>query len=256
MKKISLVLLAFANFIINSNAATNYAARVISYNPGAGFAAGFTNTESVLGEPSRINDFEDLTEPFNPPYGKSQILSVGEGGSVVIKFGKPIFNAPNRPFGLDFIIYGNTGFIVTNDFDPETFQWIGTPATDGSTFGHNTGATRVSVSADGRTFFVLDTNHAPVADGLFPTDGSGQFGVPVDPALTAGDFGGATAAGIRALYAGSGGGTGYNIGWARTNRGRPPHLPFIRFVRVEVLSGKVEIDAFAAVVRNASHARK
>ena len=44
MKKLSLVLLAFAGSLISSNAATNYAAQVISYNPGVGFASGFTNS--------------------------------------------------------------------------------------------------------------------------------------------------------------------------------------------------------------------
>jgi hypothetical protein len=31
----------------------------------------------------------------------------------------------HRPYGLDFIIFGNAGFIITNDFNPLTFEWIG-----------------------------------------------------------------------------------------------------------------------------------
>lgn len=251
MKKISLVLLACAGLVFNSNAATNFAARVISYNPGANFAAGFTNTDAVLGEPSRVNPYEDATDPFDPPYGNQQILSVGEGGSVTVKFHRPVVNTLHKPFGLDFIIFGNSGFIITNDYDPMTFQWIGTPATDGSLFANNTGVTRVSVSRDGKHFFLLDTNQAPVVDGLFPTDGDGDFRLPVDPALTANNFQGATLDEIRVLYAGSGGGAGYDVGWARNRRGRKVYLSHIRFVRVEVLSGKAEIDAFVATVRPA-----
>jgi len=251
MNKTCLLALAFAGalFVHTSNAATNYAARVISYDPGVGFAAGYTNSEAVLGEPSRVNPFSEATDPFNPPYGKDQVLSIGEGGSLTIKFDRPIFNTPRKPGRLDFIIYGNSGFIITNDFDPNTFQWIGTPATDGSLFGANPGVTRVSVSMDGVHFLALDTNRAPAVDVLFPTDGSGDFDLPVNPALTIEDFAGATLDDIRVLYHGSAGGSAYDINWARTRHGHRFHLPWIRFVKIEVLSGKAEIDAFSAVAR-------
>lgn len=248
MKKISLFALAFASLVINSQAAkTNFAAQVISYDPGVGFAAGFTNPPAVLGEPSRVNPFGDAVEPFNPPYGQQQILSIGEGGSVVIKFDKPVDDKKKNPFGLDFILFGNTGFIITNDFDPMTYEWIGVPATDGATFGNNPGVTRISVSKDGEKFYVLDPNLAPVADGLFPTDGAGDFRIPAHPGLTAAHFAGTTTDDIRALYAGAGGGTGYDLAWARKSNGKKAGLSSIRYVRVEVLSGKAELDGFVEV---------
>jgi hypothetical protein len=251
MKKISLLALAFAGFVLNSHAdKTNFAAQVISYDPGVGFAAGYTNTDAVLGEPSRVNPFSDATEPFNPPYGQNQVLSIGEGGSLTIKFDKPVHNGPKKAFKLDFIIFGNSGFIITNDFDPNTFDWIGTPATDGSLFGANPGVTRISVSKDGRKWFVLDPELAPTADVLFPTDGSGDFRIPVNPELSAADFAGATTEDIRAIYQGSGGGAGYDIRWARDHKGKKHELGTIRYVRIEVLSGKAEIDGFVAVKRN------
>ncbi len=255
MKKISLLVLACAGLVIHTNAATNFATHVIRYHPGANFAPGYTNIGAVLGEPSRVNPFGDTIDPFDPPYSTGQVISIGEGGALVVKFARPIFNAPRKPFGLDFIIFGNSGFVITNDFDPMTFDWIGTPATDGSLFANNSGLTRVSVSRDGFHYFLLDTNQASVVDGFFPTDSSGDIGVPVNPALTATNFAGATLDDIRALYAGSGGGTGYNMGWARNRRGRRVHLPHIRYVRVEVLSGKAEIDAFSAVSRTVNHAK-
>lgn len=248
MKKISLFVLAFASLVINSNAAkTNFAAQVVSYNPGTGAAAGFTNPATVLGAPSVVNPFGDAVEPFNPPYGTAQLLSIGEGGSVTIKFDKPVDDKKKNPFGLDFILFGNTGFIVTNEFDLTTFNWVGEPATDGGTFGQNTGATRVSVSKDGKTFYVLDRARAPIADGLLPTDPTGDVRVPGHPGLTAAHFAGATADDIRALYDGSGGGTGYDIAWARKANGKKADLSSIRYVRVEVLSGKAELDACVEV---------
>ena len=174
---------------------------------------------------------------------------MGAGGSITIKFHKPVFNVPHKPYGLDFILFGNAGFIVTNEFSLETFTYIGTPATDGSLFANNTGVTRVSVSANGRKFYALDPDSTPVVDTLFPNDSNGRFDLPVDPTLTQQDFAGATLENIRALYNGSAGGAGFNIRNARTERGHRVHLPWIRYVRVEVIEGKAEIDAFSAVAR-------
>ena len=244
MKKISLVLLACAGVVSNSFAG-NFAERIISYNPGAGFAAGFTNPAAALGAPSKINPYGDAVDPFDPPYGTEQIVSLGAGGSLTIKFDDEVENKKKNPFHVDFIIFGNTGFVITNEYDFVNYTWVGTPATDGSLFANNTGETRVSVSRDGKRFYELDP--APVADGIFPTDGAGDPRVPVDPALTAADFAGLTLDDIRALYAGSGGGTGYDVATAHDDKGRHVQLSFIKYVRVEVLSGKAEIDAFSEV---------
>ena len=229
--------------------ADNFADEVVSYHPGSGYAVRYTNLEAVLGEPSRVNPFADLTDPFNPPYGTNQILSVGTGGWGTVELREPIHNHPRNSFGLDFTIFGNSGFIITNEFDFTTFDWVGTPATDGSLFGHNEGETRVLVSRDGLHFYELDQGHAPTVDFLFPTAGDGDFGRPVHPGLTQDDFAGLTVDQIRALYNGSAGGASYDISWARDAQGRRVFLPFIRFIRVEVLSGKSEIDGFAAVER-------
>ena len=244
----SVLVLAAAGFVFNSYA-TPFADSVVSYDPGAGYALRFTHADAVLGEPSRVNPFTDFVDPFNPPYGTNQIVSVGAGGSLVVRFRQPILNHPNNQFGLDFIVFGNTGFIITNEFDLMAHSWIGIPATDGSLFAQNMGSTLVSVSRDGVHFYVLDPLLAPVVDSLFPTDGAGNFQIPLDPTVTQEDFSGRTLDEIRALYNGSGGGTAFDISWARDSFGNPVFLPEINFVRVEVLSGKSEIDGFAAVER-------
>ena len=250
MKKISLLVLACAGLVIHLNATpTNCAARIVSYDPGVGFAAGYTNPAAALGAPAQVNPYTEPTDPFDPPYGKEQIVSLGVGGSLTVKFDDDVENKKKNPFGVDFIIFGNTGFVITNDFDLMTYDWVGAPATDGSLFANNTGETRVSVSRDGRRFYALDP--APVADGIFPTDGAGDPRVPVNPALTAADFAGATLDGIRALYAGSAGGTGYDIATAHDAKGKRVQFSSIKYVRIEVLSGKAEIDALCAVKRAA-----
>ena len=114
-------------------------------------------------------------------------------------------------------------------------------------FGNNTGATRVSVSADNIAYFTLNPSLAPVVDGLFPTDGAGDFSLPVNPDLRTKDFSGKNRAGVRALYGGSAGGTGYAISWAQNNQGQSAGLSAINFVRVDILSGVSEIGGFSVV---------
>ena len=254
MKK-QLLVLAIASCVLTLQA-SEFADAIIGYDSGVGFVAGFTNPLVTLGEPSPVNPFGEPTDPFDPPYGKDQIISIGEGGSLTVQFKTPIVNHPNNLYGLDFTIFGNAGFIITNDFDFTTFQWIGTPATDSSLFGQSSGATRVSVSRDGIRYFALNPNFAPTLDGLFPTDGSGDPHVPIAPNITQQDFGGQTLDGIRGLYAKSAGGASFDISWAQDDAGNRVFLPEINFVRVDVLSGKIEIDAFATVVRQAPTPRR
>jgi len=225
-----------------------YADQVISYSSGSGGAAGFTNPTAALGEPSRTTpgEFGGPVDPFSPGYLNSQLVSLGTGGSLTVSFATPIFNDPQHPGGLDFQIFGGAGFIITNAFD-ENFNFIGTPTTDGSLFGAQTGEARVSVSTDGSTFFTLNPTLAPPVEALFPGDGQGDFTRPVNASLSDFSFAGLNLEGIRALYAGSGGGAGYDLAWALDSNGQPVELLSIRYVRVEVLSGKVELDGFSAV---------
>jgi len=78
--------------------------------------------------------------------------------------------------------------------------------------------------------------------------------MPLLPGLTTDNFAGATLDGIRTLYHGSAGGASYDISWAQDANGQRVCLPEIRFIRVDVLSGKAEIDGFAAVARQPRHA--
>ncbi|HMO67028.1 MAG TPA: PEP-CTERM sorting domain-containing protein, partial [Verrucomicrobiota bacterium] len=206
-------------------------------------AAGYTNTAALLGEPSRVtpDPFGGPVDPFSPPWQPGQLLSLGAGGSVTVQFGAPVRDDPANPFGLDFLIFGSAGFIPPSGDSP------GGGLTAGPLFAHHTGETRVSVSPDGGSWYVLDPALAPTVDGFWPTDGQGDFTRPVNPALTAADFDGQGLAGIRALYAGSGGGTGYDLAWARDGASQPVALGQIEYLRIEVLSGRADVDAVSAV---------
>ena len=259
MLKNCLLVLAIASIVTVTTPTTHagsFADAVVSYEPGAGFAPRFTSPQAALGEPSRVNPFEDAVEQFNPPYGTNQLVSIGAGGHLIVQFRTPILNHPNNLHGLDFTVFGNSGFIVTNEFDLITCQWIGTPATDGSLFGESTGEVRVSVSRDGGSYFLLNPALAPRVDSFPPTDGAGNFHLPVAPELSADDFAGATLDGIRALYQDSGGGASYDLSWAIDPNGNRVFLPEVNFIRIDVLSGKAEVDAISVVARKPRHGSK
>ena len=220
-----------------------FASTVLSYDSGSGFIPGYTTADSALGAPSAFTPgpYGGPVDPFDPPYLPEQVVSVGAGGSITLRMSAPILNNPANPFGLDFNIFGNSGFVIING------DYSGGGITDGSFLGNNTGATRVEVSQDGATWYVLDPAFAPTVDGLYPTDGSGNPQVAVNPALTSSDFAGLGLSGIQSLYAGSAGGTGFDLSWARDSYGYAVELPSASYVRIDVLSGTSEIDAIAAV---------
>lgn len=216
---------------------------VVEYRSGSGFVPGYTNAASALGAPSRMTggQFPGPVDPFDPPYLPEQIVSIGAGGSLTLEFAEPIANDPANPFGLDFIIFGNAGFAITNN------DFSGGGITDGSLFGASEGITRVSVSSDGSSFYELSPSLAPVVDGPFPTDGAGDFRRPLDPSLTTASFAGKDLSAIRALYNGSAGGTAFDLGWARDSQGQPVTLDSARYVRIDVISGVSEVDGIVAV---------
>jgi hypothetical protein len=232
--------------------ANPYASSVVSYVPGSTPVAGYTTPAVALGQPERVTGegfgFPGVVSMFNPPFGTDEIVSIGEGGQITLKFDTPILNSSANLFGADFILFTNAGFIDTSFPSGQ----IGSPP---GQFGNDDAL--VEVSADGSTWFTVSTN---LADGAFPTQGfldSGPFDVatgsvptnfqkPVDPSLTVADFAGLTYAGALALYDGSGGGTPVDI--ASTG------LSSASFVRISVLddgnaltSLNFELDAISGV---------
>jgi hypothetical protein len=239
MKKLAAIVILISVF--DQAAFAQYADSVLSYNAGAGTQAAWRNPATSLGAPTTFIGYQN-SDPFNPPYASSDVVSVGVGGSLTVHLATPAKNDPTHPYGLDFLIYGDAGFIITNS------DYSGGGITDGTLFGANdSGVTRVSVSVDNLTYFTLDPSNAPIVDTYFPNDSSGDWHLPVNPALGESDFAGLDLNGIRALYHGAGGGTGYDLAWAQDSLGNSVSLSEINYIRVEVLSGKSEVDAFVTV---------
>jgi len=239
MHKVRLMALAFASGFVSFTSFGQFADSVVSYSQGSGVISGFGNPNAALGAPTTFIGYQNA-DPFNPPYQASDIVGVGTGGSLLLHLAQPVYNQPH-PFGLDFIIFGHSGFNITN------FDYSGGGITDGSFFTGGTSTSHVSVSADGITFFTLNPSLAPQVDGLFPTDSGHDPLLPVNPALTQNDFAGKDLAGIRALYGGSAGGMGFDLSLAQDALGNSVFLPVANYVRIDVLSGPAYIDAVSVV---------
>jgi hypothetical protein len=244
MKKNLFVSLALAGALfVPAITRAQFASSVVSYTQGSGVAPGYNDPNAALGAPTTFIGYQNA-DPFDPPYLPGDIVGIGtNGGSLTLQFSTPIQNDPGNPYGLDFIIFGHAGFNITNG------DYSGGGITDGSLFTGGTSDVSVSVSADGSTFYTLNPSLAPVVDGLFPTDASGNPLLPVNPSLTAADFAGLNLAQIEALYNGSAGGAGFDLAWAINGSGQSVSLPSIDFVRLDVLNDGTPayIDAISVV---------
>jgi PEP-CTERM motif len=236
MKKISLMLALAGSFTLPLISHAQFAGNVVSYNSGTGFAAGFTNATAALGAPAS----GAAVTPFAPPFSKSQLVSIGAGGEITLQLNTPFAHNPSNPYGIDFNIFANEFFVSSGGNVSGLF--------------YHTASTLVQVSTDGSDWFTLNPSLAPQVGELFPTDGNGNPFIPVDPSLTLASFTGDNLAGIRSLYNGSAGGTGYDLAWAQDANGNSVTLAGVDFIRIEVGSGVVDLDAIAAVPEPASWA--
>lgn len=230
MKKVCLALALAGGVIVPLISHAQYANAVISYNSGTGFAAGYTNANAALGAPASGGS----VTPFAPPFSKSQLVSIGAGGEITLQLDTPILNDPSDPYGINFILFANQFFVKSSS------------GTVNGLFYH-TASTLVQVSPDDSTWFTLNPSLVSPVGELFPTDGSGNPQIPVNPSLTLVDFNGQNLAGIESLYNGSAGGTGYDLAWAEDANGNNVNLASADYIRIEVQSGVVDLDGVSVV---------
>src|SRR5689334_5100862 len=108
--KTNVLAVILAVCVLPGVARAQFANAVLSYERGTGFASNFTNANAALGAPASGSS----VTPFAPPFSTSQLVSVGAGGWLTLQLGLPIVNDPANPFGIDFLIFGNSFFVVTN----------------------------------------------------------------------------------------------------------------------------------------------
>jgi hypothetical protein len=230
--------------LIVSILTTPWADAVISYDQGIGPAPGYTIASAAIGEPTRFTGegiWPGVVSQFNTPWLADEIVSIGGGGHLVIFFDEPVQDDPNNPWGIDLIVFGNTGFVDG--------AWPSAIVSD--VFSDDNGT--IEVSADGKQWVAITTQ---VADGLWPTCGysdsqpydetEGQlptdFTMPIDPRLTLDDVMNLDHPMLMMYYGTSGGGTGIDL--AETGLAE---ISYVRISTPENSKLSPEIDAFADV---------
>lgn len=234
----------------------------------------YSDPTSILGTPTTIANnlaFFGPADPFHikivePAYnldldGNKTILTLSSEtingttnyGSVTVKFDHPITDDPANPYGIDFQVFGNT-FYTGNGFVNDSTD-LSTHTLTGNAF---TEPVLVSVSPDGKQWYTYQSG--PYCDDIYPTQGyewdqdlfadtgngwskkQMDFTRPVNPAVK--DIlrqGNISAANAIKLYAGSGGGTGFDLAESGFDS--------IQYIRVSAAEGfsNGELDAFSDV---------
>ncbi len=258
-----------------SGGSSPYASEVVAAQPPFG-PNPYNDPLSVLGEPVSLGlNFDPIagSAPFHVKLveagynrdidGQKVMLTLnrkssGGGydyGSVTVRFDHPIKDDPANPYGVDFAVFGNANYpgsgYASDTADMRACSLIG---------GVLAEPMRISVSPDGVKWHTY--TNGPFCDTPFPThgyewdaaqhDATGNgwtkkrmdFTKPVNPALDT--LLGSPGANLPAseaiqLYAGSGGGTGFDL--AETG------FESIQYIRVDAAAGYYagEVDAFSDV---------
>ena len=257
----------------------DFATEVISYVQGTGIPYDFLSnipfyypvtslgrpTIDTTGDDDYINPNESVpVMPVYTPFRYYELVTVGKGGQLTVKFNHPVRDDKNNAYGIDFIIFGNA--IQAIDY---LNGWLNSdPATIIVGDGYYIEPSDVSVSQDGQTWYTF--TNGPFADDFAPTlgrvydpcDPNSSIGawnqwwsdatnptLPLDPSLSFDSFDGNSVAEIALVYGESAGGTGFDI----NDLSLPTDangIKWIEYVRIDnpVDSGKTpEIDAFSDV---------
>lgn len=213
----------------------DFAVEVVDYD-NTGVGATHNNPQVAIGRPSvDTYYYADLRPvvPIHSASGSHEVVTVGFGGHLILKFAHPVADDENNPYGVDFIVFGNAWQMI--GYPQEWYYgdpWQTTISTDIVFYEPG----RVSVSQDGQTWYVYDHSvdpNIPAADGFAPTLGrildednpyDGYEGwdnlwwgeetdptFPLDPNITPADFVGKSLAEICRIYGDSAGGTGFDL---------------------------------------------
>ena len=241
--RVAIAIFVALGLIALPTSASDFANNVLSYVAGSNPANGFTNPLVALGPPERFTGegiAPGAVTPFHPCFGTNEIVSIGAGGQLTLSFDPPLRDQANNPFGIDFIVFGNSFF--TDAAYPNGV--VGALAADGGT---------IQVSADGITWISIPN---VFADGLCPTMGwvdGGAYAAtngviatdpntPVDPTWTAASLSGKTYDELVGIYDGSAGGAGVDLASVGLTQAIA-----VRIIVPTGIHPNVEIDAVARV---------
>ena len=275
------ILLGLAGWGLLCTQASEYAVEVIQYVPGTGvgfdFITGesFTNPATALGPPAVDTTGDDdlglggipVAEtvpvvPVFPAFRADEMVTIGQGGSLILKFDHRVMDDPDNPYDLDLIVFGNSQMSATsgpwNNRDPA-----------GSLLSNAEGAdpARVSVSQDATNWFTFTAG--PFSDSFAPTLGRvydpanantniGAWNLwwagptdptlPIDPAVSPTNLTGWSLQKLARHYETSAGGTGYDISGFALPVDGVTGFKWIQYVKVEADGAlNPEVDAVSDV---------
>jgi hypothetical protein len=146
----------------------DFAIEVVDYNEGSGVVY-YDDPTTALGRPSIDTPFWGVPRPVLPVFsawGTDQVVTIGTGGCLVLRFNHKVGDDKNNPYGYDFIIFGNQMQGLSSGTNWE----YGDPCE--ATF--NSGQVeselgKVCISQDGNDWYCFDSG--PYADSFAPTLG-------------------------------------------------------------------------------------
>jgi hypothetical protein len=218
-----------------NSARAQHAAAVLSYDPGANPAAGYTNPSTALGAPERFTGegvFPGAVTVFNPAFGTDELVSIGTTGHLTLQLSHYVVPDASGP---EIGVFTNVG-IADEDFPNGQ---AGNPL-----FAFGIDEALVEVSADGLAWESLGINSFDIPTQGY-TDVAGtvesNFQQPFTGALA--DFNGLRLSDpanpdILELLAGSGGGKWLDISGVGLAK-----VGFIRFSVPANISANFELDA-------------
>jgi hypothetical protein len=253
----------------------DFAIEVVSYDDGG--VSSHKDPCTALGRPSVDVDYFGVNRPVVPVYAaweQDQVVKVGFGGHLVLKFSHKVGDDEKNPYGVDFIVFGNAFQRIGGGTNWEYQDPAIVTITSDDVFAE---PGLVSVSQDGQTWYAYDDPNLPKADTFAPTLGRTYDPnsavdaypdwlnlwwadvtnptIPLDPNLTPADFVGKTVAEVCEIYGQSAGGTGFDLqdlapeDYAALAEDEETGRKWIQYVKVEYTGSiyETEIDAVADV---------
>lgn len=195
--------------------------------------------------------------PYNPqdPNSGKIITTINPGGSIVVKFATPIEDDPQNWYGLDFIVYGNSGFNSTSEEYVTSTSDMEQCFIDDGSGRWEPSMVSVAQYPNGPWYdYSLPTD--PRADAFAPLQAFAwdnishvwgaelDFTKPIDPALIPDDFASLSVLQAIDLYKGSAGGAAFDISRFAlpTNQSGRKWIQYIK-----VMGSRGEVDAFSSV---------
>ena len=228
----------YVAYVCNTN---NFAVQIVS-NYNVNTSSPYNVPAAVLGQVT-LRAPADSTKIVEAPYGKDPngnpvITKINVGGQITVNMGRKIYDDPNNPYGVDFVVYGNSFYSASGSVsDKSDMGAVTIPSGSAGIYGH---PTIVSVSQDGTNWFTYPYVGALVPDNAYRWDDANHIWTgeqmnenkPLNPALTL--SAGVTVASALDLQVGACGGTGYNL--------KASGLPWIQYIRVTAGTSLTDIN--------------